>query len=98
MMHSKTIAILDRLEKISWFSRVGINEGSTALVVTAWPAAIEHCDSFEWEDLQGEAMNRYRECIARCSTQRLRLWNKTVDEVNKKNKAARGQQDCRYRS
>jgi len=81
-MHSRTIATLDRLEKASWFSRVGINEGSAA-VVTSWSEAIEHCDSSAWEDLQAEALNRYREFIARRSMERLRLWNDTVDEVKK---------------
>ena len=80
-MHSRTM--LDRLEKASWFSRVGTNEGSSAVVVRSWPEAIEHCDSSAWEDLQAEALNRYREFIARRSMERLRLWNDTVDEVNK---------------
>src|ERR1700730_16839091 len=74
LMHSRTIAILDRLEKASWFSRVGIDEGSSAVVVKCWPEAIEHCDSSAWEDLQGEALNQYREFIARHSMERLRLW------------------------
>jgi hypothetical protein len=82
-MHSRTIATLDRLEKAFWFSRVGINEGSSAAVVSSWPEAIEHCDSSEWEDLQGEELNQYRECIARRSKERLQLWNDTVDEVKK---------------
>jgi len=55
-MNSRTIATLNRLEKASWFSRVGINEGSSAAVVRSWPEAIEHCDSSAWEDLQGEAL------------------------------------------
>ena len=64
-MHSRTIAILDQLEKASWFSRVGVNEGSAIIVVTCWPDAIEQCSSFEWEDLRLHVSNRDRECIAR---------------------------------
>jgi hypothetical protein len=82
-MHSRTVAMLDRLEKASWFSRVGIQEGSSAAVVTSWPEAIAQCGSIEWEDLQGEALNQYCECIARHSQERFRLWNDTVDEVKK---------------
>jgi hypothetical protein len=34
-MHSRTIETPGRLEKASWFSRVGINEGSGVAVVTS---------------------------------------------------------------
>ena len=81
-VHPRTIATLDRLEKASWFSRVGLNEGSSAAaVVSSWPEAIEHCDSSYWEDLQLEALNQYRECIDRRSKERLHLWSSMVDEV-----------------
>jgi hypothetical protein len=82
-MHSRTIETLGRLEKASWFSRVGINEGSGVAVVTSWPQAIQHCDSDKWEDLQQESMNQYREFIAHRSKERLHLWNGLVDEVKK---------------
>ena len=80
-MHSRTITTLDRLERASWFSRVGINEGSDVAVVRSWSDATHHCDSSAWEDLQGEALNQYRECIARRSRERLQFWNGLVDEV-----------------
>jgi hypothetical protein len=82
-MHSRTIATLGELEKASWFSRVGINEGSNVITASCWPEAIEQCSSFEWEDLRLDAANQFRECIARRSKERLRLWNDTVDEVKK---------------
>jgi hypothetical protein len=80
-MHSRTISILRQLEKASWFSRVGINEGSSAVFVTSWSDAIEQCDSFEWEDLRLDALNQFRACIARQSKERFHLWNRLVDEV-----------------
>jgi hypothetical protein len=83
-MNSRTIATLDRLEKASWFSRVGINEGSNAAFVTSWLEAIAHCGSIEWEDLQGDALNQHRAYIAQRSNEGWhRLWNDTVDEVNR---------------
>jgi hypothetical protein len=81
-MHSRTIATLDRLRDASWFSRVGVHEGPDVAAVASWPEAIEHCDSSDWEDFQGEALNQYRSCIAHRSKQRLGFWNATVDEVN----------------
>jgi hypothetical protein len=70
-MHPRTIATLDRLEKASWFSRVGINEGSAIVLVASWLAAIEQCSSFEWEDLRLVALNQYRVRIAERSSERL---------------------------
>ena len=80
-MHSRTTAALRELEKVSWFLRVGINDGSSVITLSCWPEAIEQCSSFEWEDLRLEAANQYRECIARHSRERLQLWNDTVDDV-----------------
>jgi hypothetical protein len=67
LMHSRTTAALRELEKVSWFLRVGINDGSSVITLSCWPEAIEQCSSFEWEDLRLEAANQYRECIARHS-------------------------------
>jgi hypothetical protein len=83
-MHSRTIATLGRLEKASWFSRFGLNEGSAVVEVTSWPEAVEQCSSFEWEDLRLDALNQCRRCIAERSKERLRLWNGAVDDVKKK--------------
>jgi len=85
-MLPRTIATLNRLEKASWFSRVGISEGSCVVVVTSWPQAIELCDTSDWEDLRLEALNQYRECIAHRSKERLELWNDAVREVKKNTK------------
>src|ERR1700712_4001252 len=82
-MHPRTIETLDRLEEASWFSRVGINEGSGVTLVASWPEAIKHCDTDEWEDLELEVMNQYREFIAYHSPERLNLWNGIVEEVRK---------------
>ena len=82
-MHPRTIATLDRLEKASWFSRVGINEGSAIVLVASWLAAIEQCSSFEWEDLRLVALNQYRVRIAERSSERLGFWNEIVRELKK---------------
>jgi hypothetical protein len=82
-VHPRTVAALEELEKASWFSRVGIDEGFGTAVVATWPEAMDCCDSSAWDDLQLEALNQYRVCIARRSRERLQLWNDTVDEVKK---------------
>jgi hypothetical protein len=82
-MLSRATAILDQLENASWFSRVGIDDGSSVAFVTSWPQAIENCSSVEWEDLQLEALNQYRVYIDNRSKERLETWNETVREVKK---------------
>jgi hypothetical protein len=83
-MHSRTIATLDRLEKASWFSRVGINEGYDVAVVRSWSEAIHHCDSAAWEDVQLDAQNKYCAQLAQRAKERWhRRWNDTVEEVKK---------------
>lgn len=83
-MHARTIERLEQLEKASWFSRVGVNEGPEAAAVGSWPEAIEQCTSYKWEDLQLEALNQYRVYIAERWLDRLNLWNDLIDEVKSK--------------
>jgi hypothetical protein len=83
-MHPRTLAALKELEKASWFSRVGIKKDSTtALVLASWREAIEHCGSFEWEELCLEAMNQYCERLAERSAERWNHWNEIVAAVKK---------------
>lgn len=83
-MHPRTVVALKELENASWFSRVGIKKDSTtAIVLASWPEAIEHCSSFEWEELCLEALNQYRERLLEHSVERWNHWNEVVDEVKK---------------
>jgi hypothetical protein len=82
-MQPGTIATLDHLQRVSWFSRVGTKDGSNVANVTSWPEAIEQCSSFDWEDMRLEALNRYRVCIAERAMARLNLWSATLREVKK---------------
>jgi len=75
--------MLDRLEKAAWFSRVGMKEGYSAAVVSSWPEAIECCRAPEWEDLQLECLNQFRELIAERSKERLNQWNGILAKVKK---------------
>jgi hypothetical protein len=82
-MQPSTIATLDLLEAAVWFSRVGVKDAETAIVLSSWQEAIEHSESYEWECLRNEALNQYCERIAQRSRERWRLWNEVVVEVNK---------------
>jgi hypothetical protein len=83
-VHPGTIAILEEFEDASWFSRVGIKaDSTTAMVLTSWTEAIEHCGSFEWEELRNEAKNQYCERLAERSPERWNRWNEVVNEVKK---------------
>jgi hypothetical protein len=83
-MNPGTIATLEELENVRWFSRVGIKKDSTtAIVLGSWREAIEHCDSFEWECLRTEVVNQNCERVAERSPERWNHWNEVVKEVMK---------------
>jgi len=80
-MHERTIATLQQLEMADWFINVGIEDTKTALVLSSWHAAVEHCSSAEWENLCMEAANQYRERLLEKSEERFSKWNEIVDEI-----------------
>jgi hypothetical protein len=82
-VHPRTISTLDKLERAAWFSRVGVHDATTAIILASWQEAIEHCASIEWENLCLEATNQYRERLAERSKERFGTWNDTVDELKK---------------
>jgi hypothetical protein len=82
-MHPRTVAILDELERANWFSRVGMHDAATAIVVTSWQEAIAHCASIDWENLCLEARNQYVDRLVERSKERFSKWNDIVNELRK---------------
>jgi hypothetical protein len=82
-LHPRTIATLDKLEGSDWFSRVGVHDATTPIILASWPEAIEHCSSIEWENLCLEATNQYRERLVERSRERFDKWNEIVRELKK---------------
>jgi hypothetical protein len=82
-MHPRTIATLDRLEKAAWFSCVGLQDTTAAIVLLSWVEAIEHCGSINWRNLLLEAANQYCERLVERSTERFEKWNEIVAQVKK---------------
>ncbi|PSJ42234.1 hypothetical protein [Allosphingosinicella deserti] len=80
-MHSRTIATLDELRRIEWFSNIGVADTKMARVLSTWDEAIASCASPEWEDLCLEAANQYRGRLAERSPSALAEWNETVGRV-----------------
>ncbi len=60
-MHHRTVATLEEFGKVHWFSRVGVRDTATAIVLASWQGAIAHCSSIDWENLRLEMANQYRE-------------------------------------
>jgi hypothetical protein len=77
-MHQRTIATLDRLEQAVWFSRVGMRDIESAIVLPSWHDAIEHCSSLEWQNICLEADNQYCVRLLKRSIERYREWNEIV--------------------
>ena len=80
-MHPRTTATLEKLDKASWFSRVGAKDTDAAIVLSSWQEAIEYCSSHEWENLCLEASNQYCERLLERSPDRFNKWNQVVAEL-----------------
>ncbi|MBS0261988.1 MAG: hypothetical protein JSS02_08520 [Planctomycetes bacterium] len=80
-MKPQTLATIEQLEKVEWFTKVGVKDAQKAIVLSSWDEAIEHCSSIEWENLCLEACNQYRERLLERSKERLSQWNEIVDMV-----------------
>jgi hypothetical protein len=82
-MHPRTIATLDELKNAAWFSKVGVKDATTAIVLSSWKEAIEHCASVEWENLCFEASNQFRARLVERSPERFAKWNDIAVELKK---------------
>lgn len=80
-MNGNTIATLNQLFNTKWFSNVGVQDTTSARVLSNWDEAVASCSTSEWDDLQLEAINRYRERIAERSRDRLKRWNEVLQDV-----------------
>lgn len=80
-MHPRTVATLDELEKAHWFSAVGLDDTSAAIVLSSWDEAVQHCSSIEWENLTLEAANQLHLRILERSKVRFNNWNDVVEAV-----------------
>jgi hypothetical protein len=82
-MHPRTIATLDELENITWFTRVGVRDTAAAIVLSSWREAIDHCSSQDWEDLCLEAANQYSERLLERSKEQFQKWNQVAEETGR---------------
>jgi hypothetical protein len=82
-MKPETLATLAQLEKVDWFSSIGVADSRVVSVVSNWDEALEHCNSVRWENLCLEAVNQYRQRIAERAPERLAEWNDIVTDIKR---------------
>lgn len=80
-MKPSTIATLEQLEKVEWFSKVGVHDLEKPIILSSWEEAIEDCSSIEWENLCLEAYNQIRMRLLERSKERFVQWNHVVNEL-----------------
>ncbi len=80
-MHPRTVATLEKLDRVEWFSSVGVCDTQNAIVLSSWPEAVDHCSSLDWENLCLEAANQLRERILERSKERFNQWGEVAREV-----------------
>jgi len=81
MLKPQTIAALEQLDEVEWFTNVGLKDTERAIVLDSWSEAVQYCASVEWEDLLLEASNRYCEKLAEASQERFNHWNDIMREA-----------------
>ncbi len=82
-MRPNTLATLDHLEKSEWFTKVGVKDTESAIVLSSWDDTIKSSSQPEWENLCLEAINQLSGRILERSKERYRQWNDVVIELKK---------------
>jgi hypothetical protein len=80
-MHPRTAATLEELQRAEWFSKVGINDADTAIVLSSWVDAAKFCTSHETKCLWLEAANQYHMRILERSKEHYMRWNDIANEM-----------------
>lgn len=80
-MHARTLATLDDLRRVTWFSSVGVRDSDGVVVLASWEEAIASCAANEWENLLLEAANQYRTRLAERAPNEFSGWNARVERV-----------------
>lgn len=80
-MHLRTVATLRELQAVEWFSRCGLHDVQSAIILNSWKEAIEHCSTVEWENACLEMANKLSRAVMKVSPDRFRLWNDVAGEI-----------------
>src|SRR5689334_16546012 len=80
-MKAQTLATLAQLKDAEWFSRLGIKDVKTAIVLDSWKDALDPKRFRNWESLCLEARNRYTELLMTKNKSRFNRWNEALSEV-----------------
>lgn len=85
VLHPRTQATIEQLERAEWFANVGRNVGISqpdkVILLSGWKEAVEHCTSDIWDNLVLEANNQYHLRVARSSPERYQFWNELVEFI-----------------
>jgi hypothetical protein len=80
-MHRRTLATLEELQSVHWFSQVGAPDTPDAIVLRSWYEAIALRGSPDREDLWLDMANAYSRRLQERSKERWLKWNDTVDAL-----------------
>jgi hypothetical protein len=80
-MHRRTVAILNELRAIDWFTNIGKQDSGNVFYVESWTEAVASCTGVAWESLCLEASNHYKTRLFERNRERFRSWNPLVREM-----------------
>ncbi|TDU73144.1 hypothetical protein EI77_01612 [Prosthecobacter fusiformis] len=80
-MNQRTIATLNELRHLEWFTKCGVHDVQSAIILTSWKEAIASCAKLEWQNLRLEMSNKLSEGIAKKAPDQFQKWNESVREI-----------------
>ncbi|AKZ64478.1 hypothetical protein F506_19070 [Herbaspirillum hiltneri N3] len=84
-MHSRTVAFLDDLAEVQWFSQVGKvmkpNDHIETIFVSNWDQAVAHCTSSASDDASVESLNQISMYLHQNHRDAYQLWNTKIAEM-----------------
>lgn len=80
-MQARTIATLQQIESISWFSQVGQNLEEDVVACSSWELALKYAAQLRWENYKYQKAGDLSEALMRQDRNRYRKWNSTVREL-----------------
>lgn len=80
-MQTSTIATLQQIQLIPWFSQVGQDMGEDVVICSSWDQALKQAGEIHWRNHKLEKANDLRENLMLKDRQRFQRWNDVAAEL-----------------
>jgi len=82
-VHPRTLATLEQLRPILWFSNVGNRNSKAVVILSSWEEAIEFCTGEKWRHFTNEASNQLSLALFKSDKAMFNRWNEVAEELKR---------------